>query len=116
MDGDLSSLLHSQDALEAGSLTATASGLLLSKDGYLAIDYSSNVPFAAYVDGEIDPHDDGGDWRWLPIRAAALTVAKATMQIFPQNLDAVYGIGGPTGPWQIGSASPRAFVLGPCRG
>lgn len=92
--------------LEAGSLTATASGLLLSNDGYLAIDYSSNVPFAAYVDGEIDPHDDGGALALAANPGGGVNGGAATMQIFPQNLDAVYGIGGPTGPWQIGMQSP----------
>ncbi len=96
--------------LFSGSLTVSPAGLFLSQDGYLAINYENGTSFPAYISGEIDPHDDGGAVS-LFANPGNFNFGAETMQIFPQNLDSTYGIGGPSGPWEIASAVPEPATL-----
>ncbi len=93
--------------LQLGSLTASPSGLFLSHDGYLNINYENGLSPAGYISGEIDPHDDNGAISLFANPGGGVNGGAETMQIFPQGLDAVYG----NGAWQIASAVPEPSTM-----
>ena len=99
------------DWLLSGSITITPLGAFLSHDGYFNIDFENGPTFPPYIIGEIDPHDDGGAVS-LAANPGNFNFGASTMHMFPQNLDATYGIGGPNGAWQIAAIpEPTSLAL-----